>query len=164
MRTFKATVSTLSMFAVCCLLVATPQAQDADKKQPAPEAPAHKTMLLTGCLVAGPDASTFKLTRASEIAPPAPGPQAVATSGNAGEYELRAEARLDTASVAPIDMKPFVGHQVEVTVRPAEDVPATASQNAAGAPTVAPDPSKPAEKKAERFTVTAIKQVVATCK
>ena len=153
-----------SIIAACCLLIAAPQAQDAEKKQAEPEAPAHKTMLLTGCLVAGPDASTFKLTGASEIAPLDAQPKPVATSGKPGEYELSAEARLDTASVAPVDMKPFVGHQVEVTVRPVEEVPASASQNAAGAPTVAPDPSKPAETPTERFTVTAIKQVVATCK
>jgi len=153
-----------SILAACWLLVATTQAQDADKKQTVPETPAHKTMLLNGCLVAGSDASTFKLTGASEIAPPDAQQKPVATSGKAGEYELRAEARLDTASVAPVDLKAFVGHQVEVTVRPVEEVPATATQNAAGAPTVAPDPSKPAEKAAERFTVTAIKQVLATCK
>ena len=163
MRTLK---STLPIVAVWCLLNATPQAQaqDTAKKPAAPEAPAHKTMLLSGCLVAGPDASTFKLTRASEIAPPSSQPKAVATSGTAGEYELRAEARLDTASVAPVDMKAFVGQQVEVTVRPVEAVPASATQSAAGAPTVAPDPSKPAERQTKRFTVTAIKQIVATCK
>ena len=104
-----------SILATGCLLVAATQAQDADKKQTAPEAPAHKTMLLNGCLVAGPDASTFKLTGATEIEPPDAKAKPVATSGKAGEYELRAEARLDTASVAPVDMKPFVGHQVEVS-------------------------------------------------
>ena len=106
----------------------------------------------------------FKLTRAAEIASPGSQPKGVATTGNAGEYELRTEARLDTASVAPIDMKPFVDHQVEVTVRPVENVPGSASHNATVIPTVTPDPSKPAETQPERFTVTAIKQVVATCK
>jgi len=161
MQTLK---TTLSILAMSGLLVTNSQAQDRNTTQPATEPPAHKTMLLTGCLAAGPDAATFTLTRASEIDQPASQPKAVATSGNQGEYELKAEARLDTASVAPVDMKPLVGHQVEVTVRPVEEVPATA-QNATGAPTVAPDPAKPVEKKTvPRFTVTAIKQVLSTCK
>jgi hypothetical protein len=88
----------------------------------------------------------------------------VGTSGTPGEYELRAEARLDTASVAPVDMKALVGRQVEITARPVEDVPAGPAQNAAGAPTTAPDPRKPVEKKTERLTVSAIKQIQATCK
>jgi hypothetical protein len=160
MRTLK---STASMLATCCLLVATPQAQEPDKTQKAPEAPAHKTMLLTGCLVAGPDASTFKLTRASEVGASSQ-PRAVGTSGTAGEYELKTEARLDTSSVTPVDMKAFVGQQVEVTVRPVEEIPDSAQQTAAGAPTVADDPAKPVEKKTERFSVTAVKSIVATCR
>jgi hypothetical protein len=138
----------MSMLAACGLLVATPQAQN----PPTPEPPAHKTMLLAGCLVAGTDTSTFKLARASEIVhASASQPKAVGTSGNQADYELVAatEAGRDTASVAPVDLKAFVGHQVEVTVRPIE------------AP--APDPSKPVQKPAERFTVTAIKPLLAIC-
>jgi hypothetical protein len=162
MHTLRSTLSPFTMLAVSCLLIAAPHAQEAAKTQQAPSEPAHKTMLLTGCLVAGPDASTFKLTRASEVG--APGSQkAVGTSGSVDEYELRAEARLDTASVAPVDMKALVGHQVEVTVRPVEETPDSASQQAAGAPTVAPDPGTAVERKTERFSVTAIKQVRPTC-
>ena len=164
MRMLQPTLSAFSILAISCLLAAAPQAQETGRTEQAPAEPAHKTMLLTGCLVAGPDASTFKLTRASEVGAPGSQPEAVGTSGSVGEYELRAEARLDTASVSPVDMKAFVGHQVEVTVRPVEETPDSASRNADGAPTVAPDPGTPTEKKTERFSVTAIKQVLATCK
>jgi hypothetical protein len=66
-------------------------------------APAHNTMVLTGCLAAGPDESTFKLTNAVPNAQASVAqPQEVGTSGDLAEYELRAEKNLDTAGVAPI--------------------------------------------------------------
>lgn len=166
MRTLHSTITTVSFstLAACGLLVATIHAQEPDKAQKAAEEPAHKTMLLTGCLVAGPDAATFMLTRASEVSALGSSSKPVGTSGSVGEYELKTEARLDTSSVAPVEMKAFVGHQVEVTVRPVEETAPSAPQTAAGAPTVAPSPTKPVEKKTERFSVTAVKDVQATCK
>src|SRR5947199_4561064 len=100
--------------AVC--LIAVPHAQDAGRTTPAPPAPAHNTMVLTGCLAAGSDESTFRLTNAvPNPQASASQPQAVGTSGERAEYVLRAEKNLDRAGVAPIELKPFIGRQVEVT-------------------------------------------------
>ncbi len=166
MRTVHSTITnfSFSLLAAGGLLVASSQAQEPDKAKKAAEEPAHKTMLLNGCLVAGPDASTFMLTRASEVSALGSSSKSVGTSGSVGEYELKTEARLDTSSVAPVDMKAFVGHQVEVTVRPVEETAPSAPQTAGGAPTVAPDPTKPVEKKTERFSVITVKDVQASCK
>ena len=151
--------------AAVLLLIAVPNAQDTSRTPPAPPAPAHNTMVLTGCLVAGSEEATFKLTNA--IPNPqasASQPQAVGTSGDLAEYELKAEKNLDTTGLAPVELKPFVGHQVEITAR-AGDEPATATPSkTAGDAKVDPDPAKPIEKKARPLTVTAIKQVLATCR
>src|ERR1051325_5714903 len=102
--------------AALLLSTAVPHAQDAGRVQTAPPAPAHETMRLTGCLVAGPDESTFKLTNALPNPQAlATQPQAVATSGELAEYELRAEKNLDRPSVAPLELKTFIGRPVEIT-------------------------------------------------
>ena len=157
------TISWIS--AAAFLVVAAPHAQDASRTPPVPPAPAHNTMMLTGCLVAGSDESTFKLTNA--IPNPqasASQPQPVGTSGDLAEYELKAEKNLDTTGVAPVEMKPFVGHQVEITARAGDDPATLAAPKAAGDAKVDPDPAKPIEKKSRPLTVTAIKQVLATCR
>jgi hypothetical protein len=151
--------------AAVCLLIAAPHAQDAVRKQPEPPAPAHNTMLLTGCLTAGSDETTFKLTNA--IPNPqasASQPQTAGTSGERAEYELKAETNLSTTGVAPVELKRFVGRQVEVTARSGDEPAAPAPPKAAGGATVDPDPSKPIEKKVRQLTVTAVKQVQATCR
>jgi hypothetical protein len=153
------------IFAAVCLLIAVPHAQDAAKKPSAPPAPAHNTMLLTGCLAAGSDESTFKLTNA--IRNPqasAAQPQAAGTSGERAEYELRAEQSLNATGVAPAELKRFIGRQVEITARSGDEPAASAPPRAAGGATVAPDPSKPVEKKTRPLIVTAVKQVSATCR
>ena len=89
------TISWISLLYVCSSVAL--HAQDAGERKPAPPAPAHNTMLLTGCLVAGSDEATFKLTNA--IPNPqasAAQPQAVGTAGERAEYELTAEKNLDT--------------------------------------------------------------------
>jgi len=151
--------------AVWCLIAAVPHAQDAGRTEPPPAAPAHDTMVLTGCLVAGTDATTFKLTNAVPNAQAsAVQPQAVATSGRSAVYELKAEARLDAQAVAPVDLKTFVGRQVEITARPDDSPePAQAAKPSQQA-TTDPDPRKPADDKVERLRVTAVKQLSATCK
>jgi hypothetical protein len=123
-------------------------------------------MMLTGCLAAGPEASTFRLTNAVPNAQAtAVQPQAVATAGQRATYELKAESRLDSQTVAPVDLKAMIGKQVEITARP-DDTPSPASTPAAGAgaPTASADSAKPAEEKLERLTVTTIKQVAASCR
>jgi len=150
--------------AAWCLIVAVPRAQDTPRTEPPQPAPAHNTMMLTGCLAAGSDATTFKLTNAVPNAQAtAVQPQAVATAGRRAVYELKAEARLDTQAVAPVDLKSFVGHQVEVTARPDDTAATPPPAKAAGQATTDPDPGKPADEKIERLLVTAVKQVSATC-
>jgi hypothetical protein len=146
-----------------CLMIAVPHAQDASRTPPVPPAPAHNSMVLTGCLVAGADDSTFKLTHAIPNAQASVAqPQAVGTSGERAEYELRAEKNLDKAGVAAVDLKALVGHQVEITAR-ADEAPVAPSPTAAGEAKPDPDPSKPIEKKDRPLTVTTVKQVRATC-
>jgi hypothetical protein len=146
------------------LLIAAPRAQDATRTPPPPPAPAHNTMVLTGCLAAGPDESTFKLTNAVPNAQASVAqPQEVGTSGDLAEYEVRAEKNLDTTGVTPIELKPFIGRQVEITARSGDDGPAASAlpKTSDGA---TPDSSKPTEKKTRSLTVTAIKQVLASCR
>jgi hypothetical protein len=138
-------------------------AQDGLRKPAEPPAPAHETMVLTGCLMAGADPATFKLTNILSTQPPADPRRPVGSSGERIEYELKAEARLDTASVAPPDLKQFVGHEVEITARPLASPPETGGKTAgAGTPEAAAP--KAQEPKIEKLTVTAIKQVFATCR
>lgn len=158
------------VLAVCCLTIAVPRAQEPraqepSRTEPAQPAVAHKTMTLTGCLVAGGDATTFRLTNAAPNAQAsAVQPQAVGTSGQRAIYELKAETRLDTQAVAPVDLKALVGQQVEITARPDETVTASAPATAPGQATTDPDPRKPADEKVERLMVTAVKMVSPTCR
>jgi hypothetical protein len=146
-------------------------AQEADRRPPVEPESAHDTKLITGCLVAGPDQATFKLTNAAVIPPATATPSGAAGTPAAGaaaqaetEYELKAEKRLDRASVAPLDMKPFVGHKVEITARPAAAAaPTHEPPRADGEPKRHVETASSPEKKVEQLTVTAIKQVVGTC-
>jgi hypothetical protein len=122
-------------------------------------------MMLTGCLAAGGDAATFRLTNAVPNAQAtAVQPEAVATSGQHAVYELKAENRLDAQAVAPVDLKAFVGKQVEVTARPDDTPAAPPSANASSQPTTDADPGKPADEKVERLLVTAVKEVATACR
>lgn len=126
---------------------------------------AHDTKVLTGCLVAGPDESTFKLTNALPKAQPSDAP--VGTSGKGAEYELKAETRLDAGGPPPPDLKQFVGRQVEITARPLETTPAPVPASAqkpaaAGEPQAAP-PANPETTPVEKLNVTVIKQVSGSC-
>lgn len=146
--------------AAVCLLIAAPRAQNAG-----PPAPAHNTMMLTGCLAAGSDESTFKLTNATPNAQASISqPQPVGTSGESAEYELRAEKNLDTTGIAPVELKRFVGRQVEITARSGDEPATSTPPAAAGGAKVDPDPRRPIEKKARALTVISIKQVLAACR
>jgi hypothetical protein len=150
------------------VLLAVPHAQEpqGQRADATPQAkPAHSTMVLTGCLAAGTDASTFKLTKASQVAPAATKgaasePPSVGTTGALDEYELTAETALD-ASSRPVDLRPYVGHQVEVVTRPAEPQPPAAK---ATTPTTSADPGKPIERPDARVKVTALKDVAPACR
>jgi len=148
-----------STLAAVCLLIVAPRAQN-----PGPPAPAHNTMVLTGCLAAGSDESTFKLTNAIPNAQASASQPQVGTSGERAEYELKAEKKLDTTSVAPVELKRFVGRKVEITARSGDEPAASAQPAPAGGAKVDPDPAKPVEKKVRALTVIAIKQVLATCR
>jgi hypothetical protein len=151
------------MLAVC-LFAGTLHAQELNRAPSQEPKPAHETTVLTGCLAAGANASTFRLTRAAKVAPVPADKEVAATSGAETEYELRAESRLDADRVSPVDMKPFVGRRVEVTTRPVEDIPVTERPRAAGEPQVEKtDLPKQAEKAVKQLAVTAIKQLAATC-
>src|SRR5437868_940438 len=134
---------TISWMSAAMLLTALPHAKDA---KPQALAPAHNTMVLTGCLMAGADDATFNLTKASRIEPSVTAhgselqPAIVGTSGQSTEYELKPETALDAAG-GPVDLKTFVGHQVEITARPIEQPPSPAPK--AGEAIGTPDPSKP---------------------
>ena len=147
-----------------CLVVAVPHAQDVGRAQPAPPAPAHNTMILTGCLAAGSDESTFKLTNAKPNAQASVAqPQPVGTAGARAEYELKGEKNLSTSGVAPVELKTFVGKRVEVTVRSSDEPAASAPAKVEGGATADPDPGKPAESKDRPLTVTVVKQLASTC-
>jgi hypothetical protein len=154
--------------AVCGLMYAGPSAQQTERTPAVTPQPAHETKLVTGCLVPGPDNVTFRLIRASVVPSTLTTPPASpAESGNVQEqkeYELKAETRLDASGVAPVDMKPFVGHKVEVTARPA--IPAASThepRRADGEPKQQVEAASSPEKKVEQLAVTAIKQIVGTC-
>jgi len=157
------TISWIS--AAMFVVIAAPHAQDAGRTQPVPPAPAHNTMVLSGCLAAGADESTFKLTNAApNPQASASQPQSVGTSGERAEYDLRAEKNLDTTGLAPVELKPFVGRQVEITARADDEPASSAAPKAVGDAKADPDPSKPVEKKSRPLTVTAIKQTQAACR
>jgi hypothetical protein len=151
------------------LLIAAPHAQEAVRTPPTPVAPAHNTVVLTGCLAAGAagsDESTFMLTNAAPNAQAsASQPQTAGTTGGRAQYELRAEKNLDKSGVAATDLKALVGHQVEVTARPSEEAvaPAQAQAKADTGTKADPDPGKPAEKP-KPLTVIGIKQTRGTCR
>jgi len=92
-----------SVGAAVYLLFAVPRAQEPTRAQQPPPEPAHNTVVLNGCLVGGSDESVFKLTNATPNAQAsASQPQAVGTSGDRAEYEIRAEKTLDQPGVAPV--------------------------------------------------------------
>lgn len=149
-------------FAALVLAFAHLSAQEGARTPASPPAPAHDIMVLIGCLGPGPDPSTFKLTNVQPKKDVADS-QSVGTSGGRVEYELKAEARLDAPSVAPPDLKALVGHEVEVTARPVPKI-AEDGTKAAGEGDQKAAAVKPADPKIEKLTVTAIKQVFATCR
>jgi hypothetical protein len=123
-----------------------------------PTKSAHSTRLVTGCLRAGDASETYRLTNASpriDVAEPAGQP--VGTSGDKLEYEVAADTGLDRSG-PPIDLKPHVGQQVQLTVRPVEPAPAPSAKPAAQTAEV-----RPSEHKPPRVIVTAVKSLASSC-
>ena len=132
------------------------------QEQAKPTEPAHKTMLLTGCLQPGADAATFKLTHASASQRPsveattAASPATVGTVGQTRDYELTS----DSSSKTDLKLSTYIGRRVEVTARPLDAAPAASSGRAEAGLTAEPKASEP---KPERLIVTAISRVSASC-
>jgi hypothetical protein len=144
--------------ATCCVSGAFAQ-----QRPSATSTPAHNVFKLTGCLMAGANASdTFKLT---DVATPdqtaragAGEPGAVGTSGRNASYELRPVSGLGAQGVNADDLKAHVGHRVEVVVRPIEH-PAPAPSLTGGSLGAA----RPNEPAVERYSVTSIERTVGRC-
>jgi hypothetical protein len=159
----------LTFLTATCVLwgLALPQAQQQREQQPQgppPQMqPAHKTMRLTGCLQAGADANTFKLTGASphqpstsEVAPPP-----VGTSGGVKNYELKPAADMKDTKLST-----YLGYEVEILARPIEKIPAAPPP--ASVETVRPEPITPEPAldapKLEQLTVIEITKLSASCR
>jgi hypothetical protein len=140
------------------LLVAEAYAQN-----PAPE-PAHKTMVLTGCLQAGASPSLFKLTNASssgsagQTAQPL---QAQSAAPGKLEFELTLAGAPLGIDEQKVDLRAHVGHRVEINARPTDPSPPAVAAKP-GDPTPANAP--PEDKPVERVTVVAIKHLAADCR
>jgi hypothetical protein len=146
--------------------LALPQAQQQREQQPQfrPQQtqPAHKTMRLTGCLQAGTDANTFKLTGASapstgEVTPPPARP--TGTSGGVKDYELKPAAEMKDTKLSE-----HLGHEVEILARPIETLPAAppSVETARPAP-ITPEPSLDAPK-LEQLAVIELTTRSASCR
>jgi hypothetical protein len=127
-----------------------------------PNEPAHKTMMVTGCLQPTPDKLIFKLTDATLQAPvtgasPA-GP--VGTVGKNVEFELTTESSVDRAGTEAVELSRYVGRRVHVAGRPWEIAPAPSTSP--GSTSAGPEP-KVNERKPPRLIVTEISQVSSSC-
>ena len=146
-----------AILSTALLIVPTPFFAQAPPGQPER---AHKTMRLTGCVEAGADAATFKLTHARDVtspasptAPPAP----IGTAGQSGEYELVPAPDID------LKLSTYIDHKVELMVRPVELAgPGKTEPALRGADLVTPAPqsTKPA---LERVTVIAVTHLASSC-
>jgi hypothetical protein len=126
---------------------------------------AHKTYVLTGCLVvtgAAP-ASVFELRDAVAVgqAPPASTsaePKPTATSGEKLAFRLKPESAVGEPGVREEQLKMHAGQRVQVTVHEPDAVappPARTGQQASAAP--------PAQSSPQDYTVTEIKTVSNSC-
>ena len=132
------------------------------QEQAKPTEPAHKTVVLTGCLQPGADAATFKLTHASPSQRPsvepttAASPAAIGTAGQPRDYELTS----DSSSKTDLKLSTYIGRRVEVTARPLAEAPVPSSGRAEAGLTAEPKANEP---KPERLMVTAITRLSASC-
>jgi len=149
------------MTALVIVALAVPHAQQPISQQES----AHKTMRLTGCLQAGADAATFKLTDArpsqqstTEVTPPPAAP--TGTTGGSRDYEVRPASDVD------LKLSTHIGYEVEILARPIELAAAVPAQPSATVRAVEPVTPIPAEDgaKLERLTVIEITGLSASCR
>lgn len=148
-------------------LFAGPAGMSAFQSQDKSE-PAHKTVLLAGCLErANPD-SAFTLTNATTISRTTPEQVAPAPVGTAGakgspevEYELRPASGVGESGVDGKELGRHIGHRVEITARPIEETPAAAP----GSEALLAEQPKPRDQAAAkiRLTVTTLKSLGTPC-
>ena len=144
--------------AACCVSAAFAQQRPSTSPTPA-----HNVFKLTGCLMAGANASdTFKLTDVAtpdQIARAGAGePGAVGTSGQNASYELRPVSGLGAQGINADGLKAHVGHRVEVVVRPIEHPAPAPSLTGGSLGAVRPNETAP-----ERYTVTSIERTIGRC-
>jgi hypothetical protein len=126
---------------------------------------AHKTVQLIGCLTRTASDAAFTLTNARTVSRTKPedvSPNAVGTAGatraELAEYELRSATGVGESGVDAKELGRHLGHRVEVTARPIEQVSPPQSQ-----PITAEQP-KPRDSAAKiPMTVTAIKSLGRSC-
>ena len=128
--------------------------------------PAHKTVLLTGCLEQANPESAFTLTNAITISRTTPeqvAPSPVGTAETKGtpemEYELRPASGVGESGVDGTELGRHIGRRVEITARPIEDTPAAPRS---ALPTEQATPRDEAAAKI-RLTVTALKSLGTPC-
>jgi hypothetical protein len=154
------TAHLLPMTALMIVGLASPHAQQPIK----PEESAHKTMRLTGCLQAGADAATFKLTGAmpsqqstSGVTPPPVAP--TGTTGGSRDYEVKPAPDKD------LKLSTHIGYEVEILARPIEPTAPGPTQPSATvqAEPVTPEPALDGPK-LERLTVLEITRLSVACR
>jgi hypothetical protein len=155
----KRTLATTSWIVACAFLVsAAAQAPQSPTEQPPQTKEAdEKTVTLTGCLAAGDQPDTFKLTNIGVAAKPAAKPgEMVGTTG------IKTGEALQLIGTDAAKLKQYVGHTIAVT---GMLVPRKEGQAAAPA---TPDPARPGapamqERSDRRLNVRSFKHVDTTC-
>jgi hypothetical protein len=121
------------------------------------------SITVTGCLQAGTAPDTFTLSNVTQTAAAssATGTTGGATaSASATASPKGTDTKYELVAAGNVNLKPHVGHKVEITGTP--DTKATAGTSGTATSTPAPSggTAKPAAKK---ITVTAVKHVAASC-
>ncbi len=155
----KRTLATASWILACAFLVsaAAQAAQSPSEQPPQTKGADQKTVTLTGCLAAGDQPDTFKLTNIGVGATPAAKPgEMVGTTG------IKTGEALQLIGTDAAKLKQHVGHTIAVT---GMLVPRKEGQAAAPA---TPDPARPGasarqERSDMRLNVRSFKHVDTTC-
>jgi hypothetical protein len=130
--------------------------------------PAHKTVLLTGCLQLADTKEYFTLKEAGTVPQTPPGqtspsrsvPQAAKQAAERIEYELRPASGVAESGVDAKRLGQHVGQRVEVTARPTDD-----TAPAPPDPKVTTEQPKPRDEVVQkiRLTVTDIRSLGMSC-
>ena len=132
-------------------------------QQPAPNEPAHKVYVMSGCLESGSaGTSMFKLANATavgQLAPPdAPKTDAKAPAG-ARSYDLLPVSSVGEEGINRETLQSHVGSRVEVTVRPIEVPAVSPGATSKSSATEAKVDQSPVP----RYTVVKIDKVLGSC-